>query len=317
MFVFTKLGTISFSDLHISINEKLTYTTANVSAMLGNPVGNLFTERISAMTAAANGLEEGISGTLVKLGLQMMRTETKRIFRAALPAEVGQIYSSVVAKFGMKSTVLPLIFPQGRTIFSQAPDESLNNPLSQLVTSITPYATDVGQAVVDHAAGLLTTWTSLYQAASLAKRAKKGVADGQQALSTSLDIELWKNLMWVCYNFPGDPAKIALYCPQEGLFKRMMRKLTTAEITAAVFDHATMTVRLSFKGKNAETFRLQRRLFGQTEFVEVASEIEASDEETTSFSDILPALGHYEYTVIAGRGAYETQPSAPFAVNAA
>ena len=317
MYDFKKLGIITFSDLAISLNEKLTYTTASVSAMLSNPVGNLFTERITATLAAANGLEGGLNTELVKLGLQKMRTSAKRAFRQALPAEIAQIYAAIVAKYGLKSAALLLIFPQGRSIFSRASDEALNNPLAQLVTSITPYVTDLTQAVLDHAIALKTTWEGLYQDASLAKKAKKGVAGTKHTLSAALDIELHKNLMWVCYNFPGDAAKIALYCPQEGLLNRVTHKLTTAEITAAEFDLATMTVQLTFKGKNAETFRLQRRLFGQADYVDVASDIEASDEETTTYSDILPALGHYEYTVIAGRGAYETQPSAPFAVNAA
>ena len=316
MYDFTKLAVIPFSGEDISNKEILTYTSASLAAMLSNPVGILFVERIAVTTAAANAVGGEVSSELGKLGLQKLRIEAKKAFRKALPEQIGQVYAAVAAKFGVKSGELLAVFPQGRTIFTQAPDDSLINPLTQLATSLTPYATPLGQPVVDQATGLKTTWEGLFSLASLAKQAKKGVAQSRQSLRAALEVELYKNLMWVCYNFPGDEAKLRLYCPQEGLFNRTAPTTPGATtLTLAGQEAQPRTARFTMTADGAESFRLLRRIAGEADLTVVAEDIMPVDGVAT-FSIYLEGTATYEFAAEAVRGTRTGERSAIVTVTA-
>ena len=297
MIEFVKITIIPLSESSIGMHTLLGYNTANVAAMMTNNPNNLFSERITATTAAANALEDGISSELDKGALQLMRTQLKDTFRAMLVEIIGRLYSAVAAKFGMKSAELLRVFPHGRSIFTQCKQESLNNYLQQLATGIAAYAQALGPDVVAQANNLVTTWNSLYQEASESQRLKKGVAVSRQALRTALEVELWKNVLWVAYNFPGDEAKMKLYCPQELLRTRTPAGTPEAATLALQsYDAQTHVATLTMSADGATVFRLYRRLAGEADLTQVSADIPATDGAAT-FSIVLEGTASYEFAV--------------------
>ena len=295
MIDFLKITIIPLSDSLIGVHTLLTYNTANVAAMMTNNPDNLFTERIAATMAAANALEDGISSELDKGALQIMRTQLKEAFRATLPDQIGRLYAAVGAKYGLKSAELTRVFPQGRSIFTQCKQESLNNYLEQLAAGIAAYAQALGADVVTQANNLVTTWDSLYQESSQSKRAKKGVAVSRQALRAALEVELWKNVLWVAYNFPGDEAKMKLYCPQE-LLRARTAAGTPGPATLALqsYDAPTHVATFTLSADGATIFRMYRRLAGEADLTQVSGDIPAVEGAAT-FSIHLEGTAAYEF----------------------
>ena len=303
MFAFEKLEINPFSDLKISRDELLTYTTANLTAMIANNPNAIFAERISATTTAANNLGTGIDDELLKIGLQKMRTLAKDAFLAALPDQITMIHSAVVAKYGPKSGDVMLIFPQGRSIFTQCRQEALKGHLTQMSTAINPYSVSLGQIVVDNAANLLATWTSLYQEASTAKQTAKGVAESRQTKRAALEVELYKNLAWVIYHFPADAGKLRLYCPQELLFNRASAVTPgVATLTLVNYNPLNRQADFTISAENAESFRVYRRMVGEVDFTLWAEDIVPVDGVAT-YSIGLNTAGNFEFVAEGVNGS--------------
>ena len=153
----------------------------------------------------------------------------------------------------------------------------------------------LGQPVADQATGLKTTWEGLYLEASLAKMAKTGVAQSRASARKALEVELYKNLMRVCYNFPGDAAKIRLYCPQEGLFNRANAVTPGAAILTLVnYNPLNRQADFTISAENAKSFRVYRRMVGEADFTLWAEDIVPVDGVAT-YSIGLNTAGNFEF----------------------
>ena len=307
-----------FYDRHISLTQELDYAATQLDRFLSIPAPNaLIQARITATLAALNGLEDVTTDELEKLGLQKTRTQSKRAFRIALPANVAKLYGAAIAVFGPHGVELVTLFPQGRDIFSHCRDEQLNNHLDQLVASVTLLVGQLGQNAVTLATNLATTWDSLFHSQGTAKDTKDATALELKALRKTLKDELYLNLLVLAQVFFLDEEKGAFFCPQQKLRNRATPLAAgPAEILSAVLSPDRTKVKLTVDAENAEGFILKRRVFGQANDLVVAENIPPNPDGPTDYEDVLPGPGQYEYVVVAWRGQWQGEPSDPFAVDA-
>ena len=158
-----------FDDIEISLNELLAFSTDHLQRLIANNSGALYTARITATTTALNAVGDCTTNDIVKLGLRKGRKLAKNTFRDTLPAQVERLHAAVVVAFGGKAPEIKDCFPQGRRIFSDTPDDQLENLLSALKTALLAKQAALGSpTVVADADALLTTWIALHNASETA-----------------------------------------------------------------------------------------------------------------------------------------------------
>ncbi|HEY6168092.1 MAG TPA: hypothetical protein VI454_08640, partial [Verrucomicrobiae bacterium] len=162
-------------------------------------------------------VEACVTDVGVKAAIQESKTQIKADFRKVLPEHIRKIHGAVVAAFGDPSPELTECFPEGRGIFSSCRDEQLDNKLGQLVTCLTPKQAQVGAAAVTLATSLKNSWTALYAAQDAAMGQRTQSADVRDADKATLQRELFRNVLWLAFTFPGEIDKCDLYCPQQYL----------------------------------------------------------------------------------------------------
>jgi len=102
-------------------------------------------------------------------------------------------------------------FPQGRSVFTHAKDSDLGEELQTLVNGVTAHQADLGADVVAEAGGLLTGWQAVFQNTGDSKGGKAASQADKAAAKSALALELFKNLVTLALNFPGQPDKLDIY----------------------------------------------------------------------------------------------------------
>lgn len=308
--------TSPFASKEISLTELSSYAAANLVAMISHNPGALFNERIAATTSALTALEDATTNRGVKTGLQAARIQAKAAFRQALPRNLARIHAAVGAKFGSPSVELTQVFGQGRKVFGKCRDEQLDNLLGSVVQNLSPLGAQVGPSVVADASGLHATWLAVHEAAGAAKAERNGKAADLKALRAALGAELFKNLLSIALAFPEDRGRMRLYCPDELLRNRRRRsRIGAATLTAGPYDAVHRQVALTMSAPGAEQFVLRRRVAGDGEWTEVASDL-APTNGVGTFVDTVPAPGAYEYQTAGVRGRSEGEGSGVVSVTA-
>lgn len=206
-----------FLDEKISFTELLKYAARHLARLVATNPGGFLDARIAATSAALAPVEACVTDVAVKDGLSKAKTQIKADFRAALPEKIRKIHAAVVAAYGDPSPELTECFPEGRSIFTTCRDEQLDNKLGALVTAITPKQAQVGATAVTSATNLKTTWTSLYAAQDSAMGARSASAEQRDADKATLQRELFRNVLFIAFTYPGEVDKCDLYCPQQYL----------------------------------------------------------------------------------------------------
>lgn len=209
-----------FKDPAISFSELLLYAARHLAAMVASNPGAALNTRITATTTALSAVETGVTDVETKKAIQKGKREAKDAFREALPENIRRIHAAVVAAFGDPSPELTDCFPEGRTVYTTCRDEELNNKLGQLVACLTPKQAQIGATAVTNAAGLLSTWTTLYAALDTAMAQRTATAGTRDTDKANLQLQLYLNVLALAALFPDQPDKCDVYCPQQYLRNR-------------------------------------------------------------------------------------------------
>jgi hypothetical protein len=205
---------VPFDDPQISANEMGAFSTDSLQRMIANNPGGIFSARITATSNALTVFENSQSSDEIKLGIRKARKMVKKAFRDALPEEAGRLQSIIAAKYGINSPEVTEAFPLGRTIFSTSTDDSMKSHLQTIVSAIETHVADLGQAALDDANALLTSWNAIHAASEAATGAKTTTQQEKQAARDALALELFKNLLLIAQTYPRQPEMLALYMQQ-------------------------------------------------------------------------------------------------------
>lgn len=83
--------------------------------------------------------------------------------------------------------------------------------MQTLVNGVTAHQTDLGAAVLAQATGLLAGWQAVFQNTGNSKGGKSASQADKAAAKDALALELFKNLLTLALNFPGQPEKLDIY----------------------------------------------------------------------------------------------------------
>jgi len=200
-----------FNDPNISMDELVSFGTDHLARLIANNPAAIFTARITATTAALNGVGSAFTDDKTKLALRKSKKQAKDAFRAVLPAAIGKIYGAVESQFGDNGAELTECFPSGRSVFSKCTDGALAEELQTLVNGVTDYQAQLGAPVVAAAAALLTNWNTVYQTSETSTGNKATSQTARNAARAALQLELFKNLLTLALNFPDEPAQLDIY----------------------------------------------------------------------------------------------------------
>jgi hypothetical protein len=203
-----------FDDQRISMDALVRFSTDHLARLIANNPAAVFAPRITATTAALNGVGGAFSDDKTKAALRKARIQAKDNFRLALPAAIGKIYGEVLAKFADASPEMTECFPRGRSVFSQCTDGALAEELQALLNGVTAHAAALGAQAVTDATALGTGWTAVYQTSETSTGNKSGSQAAKQAARSALQLELFKNLLTLALNFPGQPEQLDTYMQQ-------------------------------------------------------------------------------------------------------
>jgi len=286
----------------IAMQPLMDYTTAHLVALVSVSPGPEFAARVTATNAAANALNASMAETGNKLAMQKMQTEIKKAFRGSLPGQILEIYGAIVGAAGASSPILTECFPLGRSVFGSCKDGELDDQLQMLVTAIGHHGSALPPAAGTKAGTLLETWNGIYEAASSAKGTKKMSAVSRQDLRGALAGELYRNLLMLGLQYLDDPDKAAAYCPKYLLEGRATPETPGATtLTLAGQDAQPRTAHFTMTADGAESFRLLRRVTGETDMTVVAEGIVPVNGVGT-FSIYLEGTATYEFAAEAVRG---------------
>lgn len=305
-----------FDDHNLSTDEVLRFTSDHLQRMIANNPGAILNLRINATTTALTGFTQSLTSDEAKRGARKARKQTKDAFRTSLPTQMAKIYAAVVAKFGPGSPELSECFPQGRSVFASCSDDALESHLRVVIQGITTHQSDVGASVLNDASGLLSTWLVVYAASESATGAKVSAQHGKNDARKALQLELFKNLLTLALNFPRQPEMAAVFIQQSLLENRSSAPdIAQAVITLGTYDEENHAAHLTLTAAGAKSFVLRRKLSTEPEWMEVASNIEATN-GATEYVDVVPGPGHYDYVAVGQAQGYEGLESNPVGVDA-
>ena len=216
-----QLNTIAdnpFYDRQISLNEICAGATETLQRMVANNPGGFLTSSITSLTAAMANCDAAITDDGIKLGLRKGRKQAKDTFRAGLPAAITHIYNGVAYKLGANDPGVTDCFPHGRAIFSECPDDALDNELGMTAAAITAKAGVLGAELVSEIGSLLSTWLALYAASEASSGAKISTQLTRKAAKELLADALFDVLLTVAKKYPKQRAMIDAWF-QQSLFE--------------------------------------------------------------------------------------------------
>ena len=279
-----------FDDPQISFTELLKYSERHLQRMIANNPGGFLAARITATTTALNNVEACVTDVGTKAAIQKARTETKNLFRDDLPAGIRRIEGAVIAAYGKGGVDYIECFPEGLQVFSRCRDEELNNKLGVLVNALTPRSATVGEVHLSNATEFKSTWEAIVSAQSAAMGQREASAEQRKADRDTLRLELYKNVLTIALQYPGQPDKCDLYCPQQYLRgTRTPGAPGDATLSAGAWNSTTHIVTLTMQADDATVFTLQRRLVGAPTFETVLDDISADADGNATYDDEIPA----------------------------
>ena len=205
---------VPFDDPGIGLVKLVTFSLDHVQRMIANNIAQQFDTRITATQSSLALVMSHATDDETKLALRKARNQTKKAFRADLPAKIAKIAAAVTAKYGAVSPEMTECFPLGRTIFSTCVIDDLSKQLETLQNGITAHATDLGPTLVSDMAALVTGWAAIHEASETADGAKTATEEAKQLARENLQLMLFLNLLKIAEIFPRQPEKLARYMQQ-------------------------------------------------------------------------------------------------------
>ena len=202
-----------FDDVHISFDELKSFTTDHIQRLTANPQSAL-TPRVAPTSTALKAFSGTLTADDTQLGQRKGSKLNKNTFRDTLPAAISKIAMAVEAQFNEGSAEFLECFPHGRTEFSNCKDDKLENALQTLINGVTAHQPPLAATVVTSATALLTGWLAVYAPSETATGSKTSTQSAKKAARAALSLELFKNLLALVQQFPGQPAQLDLYMQQ-------------------------------------------------------------------------------------------------------
>lgn len=205
-----KYLTNPFDDPRISMDELVAFAPDHLARLNANNPAGVFAARITATTAALNAVENAYTDDKTKLALRKSQNQMKGTFRNTLPAAIGKIHGAVESEFGAQSAEMTECFPKGRVIFAKCTDGDLAEELQTLINGLTNHQPQLG-AQAAAATALLTAWSAIVATSGTSTGAKSTTQSAKNAARAALQLELFKNLLTLALNFPGQPEQLDVY----------------------------------------------------------------------------------------------------------
>ncbi|MGB8169808.1 MAG: hypothetical protein WCF18_20065 [Chthoniobacteraceae bacterium] len=203
-----------FDDRRISVAELLSFSSDHLARMISNNPGGQLTARITATTSALTLVQDCVTDDQTKKAIRKARKQVKDAFRDALPAQVAKVQGAVVARYGPDAPEVAECFPQGRSIFSSAPDDRLEQHIDTLLNGVTAHAADLGAPLVASVTSLLTEWQAIYAQSESSGGNVTTSQEGKKQARENLQLMLFLNLLKLAEMFARQPDKLALYMQQ-------------------------------------------------------------------------------------------------------
>ena len=213
-----KYLTNPFNDDRISMDELVAFSTDHLARLIANNPAAVYAQRITATTAALNGVGGAFTDDRTKLALRMAKKQAKDDFRAALPAAIAKIYGAILTQFADDSAEMTECFPLGRSVFTSCTDGMLADELQTLLNGVTAHQAQLGAPVAAAATALVTGWTAVFQPSTTSAGNKVNAQNAKHAARAALQLELYKNLLTLALNFPDQPDELDVYMQQSLLW---------------------------------------------------------------------------------------------------
>ncbi len=196
-----------FDDVHISFDELKSFTTDHIQRMTANPQSAL-TPRVAPTSTALTAFSGTLTADDTQLGQRKGSKLNKNTFRDTLPAAISKIAMAVEAQFNEGSAEFLECFPYGRSEFSNCKDDKLENALQTLINGVTAHQPPLAATVVTSATALLAGWLAVYAPSETATGGKTSTQSAKKAARAALSLELFKNLLTMVQQFPGQPGAV-------------------------------------------------------------------------------------------------------------
>jgi hypothetical protein len=286
------------------------YTTTQLASLSADNPGGIHTTRITALNTAFSGLDDRMEDVETKKAIQRGRVQAKRIFRGTtVPAEIAAIHAAVVLAYGEGSPDMLECFPQGRSVFTQCLEGELDDHLGQLHTCVATRTATLGAPLVARAAALVATWDTLAGNAGEAGGDVEMTRAARQAAKTALTDELFLMLLHLAATYPGNQMKFNEYVPEHLLDAPHTTPVPAAPVLVSNYVgglNAPLSVTCD---SHAELVNFLRRLQGEADWTIVANDVSVDATGHATFTDTMPAPGHYEYQAVASSSAGASPPS--------
>src|SRR4051812_41400896 len=133
-----------FDDPDISLARLFSFSSDHLARMIANPVGTELVTRITATTSSLTLVESSATDDQTKKAIRKARKQVKDTFRKAVTAGVAKVNGAVVAQYGPNAPELAECFPQGRSVFSSAPDDRLGQHVETMRNGVAAHVADLG-----------------------------------------------------------------------------------------------------------------------------------------------------------------------------
>lgn len=210
-----------FDDRGISLVEQLSFSSDHLARMIANNPGGILTTRITATASALTLVQNSATDDLTKKAIRRGRKQVKDTFRKTLVERVAMVHGAVVARYGPRSAEVAECFPEGRSIFSSATDDSLAQHAEALLNAVTAHAADLGAPLVTSVTDLVAEWGAVYAQSESSGGNATTSQEARKLARENLSLMLFLNLLKLAEMFPRQPEKLALYMNQSLLEDRV------------------------------------------------------------------------------------------------
>ncbi len=223
-----------FDSKDISLAKLIAFTSDNMERMSAQNTGGWLSDRIAATSTALSVLEDAYTENFTKLGFRKAQKKAKNAFRKNLTSEVAKIVGAVIAEYGEGSAPVDEVVPQGRTAFSNASDDLVENHIETMINGLAAHQADLGSDLVNHAEDLHTQWVAIYTASEQATGQKAATEADQRQARAALQMELFQTLLTLAKRFPNQPEQSRIYMQPHLLGYRRRSALPTTTPPAPV-----------------------------------------------------------------------------------
>lgn len=200
-----------FASAHYGLPSLMAFATDHYQRLKANNPGGIWDARIAATAAALADINSTETNHLMGLGLRKASKAGKAKFRRELRGKLGQIHATMWARYGLRSPEITAVFGKSRGRMARTVDDRLKEDLMVVAEGVVARAADLGATVVAQAQNLLADWTTVWQASEAAAGAKSAAQQAKRSARAALQRELFRNLLAIAAQFPGEREKLKLY----------------------------------------------------------------------------------------------------------